>query len=294
MKSTPKSDDTLLTFLEFPEFPRGEVSKRNETTLSKSSKRICSRPSRPFKTTMTKPQVTRGRDENLNIPSKAGSIDWLAVLRSTENTCEIQDRVLGIEEDEPILAQLKDINLKLNHEGETKSVFTGFTLNFVFGPNDYFDNEVLTVDFYVRADAELPIKNIGDDKELQKFRNTKGCTINWKPNKKPKALVTATQGGPRGVGGYDIYDSFFTFFDPPTLNDKTVRKIFRAKSPKYYEDFKYIMNGWNYCSYCVHYTIGFVLATEVIPDAKKIHGKEVEKAFLEKLPFSDDNRFIEI
>ena len=95
-----------------------------------------------FKITMTKPQVTCSRDENLNIPSKAGAIDWLAVLRSTENTCEIQDRVLGIEEDEPILALLKDINLKLNHEGEKNSVFTGFTLNFVFGPNDYFDNEV--------------------------------------------------------------------------------------------------------------------------------------------------------
>ena len=51
------------------------------------------------------------------------------------------------------------------------------------------------------------------------------------------------------------------------------------------------MNGWNYC---VYYTIGFVLAMEVIPDAKKIHGKELKKAFLEKLPLSDDNRFIEI
>jgi len=34
------------------------------------------------------------------------------------------------------------------------------------------------------------------------------------------------------------------------------------------------MNGWNYI--CVHYTIGYVLATEVIPDA------------------TDDKRLIEI
>ena len=36
------------------------------------------------------------------------------------------------------------------------------------------------------------------------------------------------------------------------------------------------MNGWNYICYCVHYTIGYVLATEVIPDA------------------TDDKRLIEI
>jgi len=251
-----------------------------------------------FKTFKTKPRqvmATCRRDANRNIStSSKADIDWLAVLRSKGNG-EIRDRVLRIDEDEPILAQLKDINLKLNHdESGEKSIFTGFTLNFVFGPNDYFDNEVLTVDFYVRADAELPIRGIGDNRELQKFRNSKGCTINWKPNKKPKALITATQGGPRGVGDYDLYDSFFTFFEPPTLNDKTVGKILKAKVPKYHQDFKYIMNGWNYINYACHYIIGYRLATEVIPDAKKIHGKELEKAFLEKLPLSDDNRFIEI
>jgi len=240
------------------------------------------------------------RDENRNrAVTKAGRIDWLSVLRS-ENYLRspIHERVCPSridESDESILAQLRDITLTRNRnatDAEGKPIFTSYSLNFVFGPNIFFENEVLTVDFHLRDGAELPIYDLCEEKELLKFRNCNGCTINWRPGMKPKALITATQGGPRGVG-YDLYDSFFTFFDPPKLNDKTVRKIFTTKTPKG-KRAKYILNGWDYASYKAHYQIGFDIALEVIPQAKQVHEREIEKAWLENLPLSDDNRFVEL
>uniref|UniRef100_A0A182VTV2 Nucleosome assembly protein 1-like 4 n=1 Tax=Anopheles minimus TaxID=112268 RepID=A0A182VTV2_9DIPT len=113
---------------------------------------------------------------------------WLTVLKSS-----FLDHIIQ-EADEPALKQLQDVRVRLFNEPEP-----GFELQFHFGSNDYFTNEVLTKNYFLRCapNPDAPAKFNGFE-----IYNYQGCTIDWKPERN---LVN-----PPG-------NSFFDFFSPEML-----------------------------------------------------------------------------
>ncbi|XP_053666361.1 nucleosome assembly protein 1-like 1-B [Anopheles marshallii] len=113
---------------------------------------------------------------------------WLTVLKSSLLDHLIQPA------DEPVLKQLQDIRVLLVNEPEA-----GFELQFHFGSNDYFTNEVLTKQYFLRCapNPDAPARFNGFE-----IYHCKGCTIDWKPEHN----LTLTPG-----------NSFFDFFNPETL-----------------------------------------------------------------------------
>jgi len=137
---------------------------------------------------------------------------WLQVFRN----CDIVGENLQ-EHDEPILSHLQDI--KVIHRENPM----GFTIEFYFSENEYFTDRVLTKSYEMKCalDPEDPLSFEGA--EIYKCA---GCTINWKPGKNvtvktvqkkqknknnPKQVRTVQKEKPQ--------DSFFNFFNPPTVSE---------------------------------------------------------------------------
>lgn len=55
-----------------------------------------------------------------------------------------------------------------------------FTLEFVFSPNDYFENTVLTKAYIMKCEPEIDTPFTFDGPEIYK---SKGCQIRWKEGK---------------------------------------------------------------------------------------------------------------
>jgi nucleosome assembly protein 1-like 1 len=122
------------------------------------------------------------------------------------------DVVAGLitEQDVDCLEHLQDITCVNDENGE------GFTLNFHFAPNDYFENAILTKKY------EVPNLLLGDEPIL---KNVEGCEINWKPGRSmTHREVSKTQRGKgknagqlRSVKKKEKSESFFHFFTPPKM-----------------------------------------------------------------------------
>lgn len=130
---------------------------------------------------------------------------WLKAMKnSTIFTQFIHDR------DDEVLKSLKTIQLKASDDNLRPH---DFTLVFTFGPNDYFENDVLTKTFYMK-----------DEKDCEK---TSGVDIKWKDGKNlTKKSVTKKQknkktGKTRTITKEVDCDSFFKFFRSaePTKHD---------------------------------------------------------------------------
>lgn len=130
---------------------------------------------------------------------------WVCAMGHMEPVAE-----LLTEEDVDCLEHLRDIKCLDDPEG------TGFTLEFHFSPNDYFENTILTKRY------EVPNLLLADEPIL---KNVVGCKIQWKSG---RALtfreVTKKQRGKgknagqiRTVKKKERRDSFFHFFDPPKM-----------------------------------------------------------------------------
>jgi nucleosome assembly protein 1-like 1 len=99
---------------------------------------------------------------------------------------------------------------------------SGFVLEFIFEPNDYFSNPVLTKEYFIRfsVDDENPLGYEGPD-----ITKCTGCTIDWKPGKNVTVRVVKkvqkhkNRGTKRTVTQTVKNDSFFNFFDPPKVED---------------------------------------------------------------------------
>ncbi|CAG2111736.1 unnamed protein product, partial [Medioppia subpectinata] len=137
---------------------------------------------------------------------------WLTILKNVDIFAEnIQ------EHDEPILQHLIDIRVTLIREPE------GFKLEFVFSPNEFFSNEILTKEYDLRCgpDDEDPFSYDGIS-----IVKCKGCKIEWKKGKNvTEKTVTKKQrhkskGQVRTVTKTVKNDSFFNFFDPPEVPEK--------------------------------------------------------------------------
>ncbi|CAG5128341.1 unnamed protein product, partial [Candidula unifasciata] len=114
------------------------------------------------------------------------------------------------EHDEPILVHLQDIKAVV-HSKDTP----GFTLEFHFEPNEYFTNTVLTKRYEMRYEPT--------HWTLSRTRGRRLCTINWNKGKNvtvkqiKKKQKHKGRGVTRTVTKQVQADSFFNFFNPPTV-----------------------------------------------------------------------------
>lgn len=148
-------------------------------------------------------KALHGMDENtVGIPEF-----WLTIFKNVELiSANIQ------EHDEPILAHLTDVKVRLTSQP------MGFTLEFHFSPNDYFTDSVLTKHYELKSevDPEDPFSFEGSE-----ISGSKGCEIHWKKGKNVtvrsvvKKQKHKAKGNVRTVNKEVPNDSFFNFFSPP-------------------------------------------------------------------------------
>jgi len=150
-------------------------------------------------------------EEATNLEDTKGIPDfWLTIFKNVDMLAEMVQS-----HDEPILHHLQDIQLKLK-------AGSGFVLEFVFEPNEYFTNPILTKEYNIRfsVDAENPLGYEGPD-----IIKCTGCTIDWKKGKNvtvrtvKKVQKHKNRGTKRTVTQTVKTDSFFNFFDPPKVED---------------------------------------------------------------------------
>jgi len=137
---------------------------------------------------------------------------WLTIFKNVEMLAEmVQDN------DEPLLELLQDIKITF---GEKEPM--GFTLNFHFAKNDFFTNSVLTKQYDMKClpDPEDPFSFEGPE-----IFKCVGCPIDWLPGKNltvkqvKKKQKHKSKGSVRTVTKQVKADSFFNFFEPPTIPD---------------------------------------------------------------------------
>jgi len=161
-------------------------------------------------------ELSEGVKEKVKVEDKPEDKDikgipefWLTILKNVDTFAEnIQ------EHDEPILKHLTDIRVTLIKEP------AGFKLDFVFSPNEFFTNEILTKEYELRCTPDLEDPWSYDGIAIVKC---KGCQINWKSGKNvTEKTVTKKQkhkskGQIRTVTKTVKNDSFFNFYDPPAV-----------------------------------------------------------------------------
>ena len=149
-------------------------------------------------------KAVHGMDEN----TKGIPEFWLTILKNVEL---ISNNIQ--EHDEPILAHLTDIQVKLSPKPKM-----GFTLEFYFSPNDFFTNSVLTKHYELKAEVDPEDPFSFEGAEVSKCT---GCEINWKKGKNvtvrsvTKKQKHKSKGNVRTVEKQVPNDSFFNFFSPP-------------------------------------------------------------------------------
>ncbi|KFW05968.1 Nucleosome assembly protein 1-like 4, partial [Fulmarus glacialis] len=117
------------------------------------------------------------------------------------------------EYDEPILKHLQDIKVKFSEPGQPMS----FSLEFHFGPNDYFSNSVLTKTYKMKSE---PDKTDPFSFEGPEIVDCEGCTIDWKKGKNVTVKTIKKKQKHKGRGTVRTItkqvpnDSFFNFFSP--------------------------------------------------------------------------------
>jgi len=158
---------------------------------------------------------------------------WLTVFQNANETL-----LSGSFEqiDEPILKHLEDITITLPEKN------TGFTLNFHFGPNEFFTNTVLTKEYELKSDFDPEDPLEFDGPEM--FRS-KGCKIEWKAGKSTTVKIIKQKvkqkgkgkGGPKFVTKEEKRETFFNFFKPPKVPEDPKEEVDDEKQALITQDF---------------------------------------------------------
>lgn len=135
---------------------------------------------------------------------------WLTIFKNVDILAAmIQDH------DEPILKHLEDIRV-IFHEGAEM----GFTLEFHFTPNEFFNNRVLTKKYEMKSEPDEADPFSFEGPEIV---GAKGCKIDWKKGKDVTVKIIKKKqkhkgrGTTRQVTKTITNDSFFNFFKPPEV-----------------------------------------------------------------------------
>jgi nucleosome assembly protein 1-like 1 len=149
---------------------------------------------------MTDAKPSEGADVAVGIPQF-----WVCAMGHMEAIAESI-----AEEDVDCLEHLIDVKCLDDADGN------GFTLEFHFGPNEYFQNSILTKRY------EVPNLLLGDEPIL---KNVEGCKIQWFPKKclTHREIVKKQRGKGKHAGQIrnikkqERRESFFHFFEPPKM-----------------------------------------------------------------------------
>merc|ERR1719384_76297 len=142
---------------------------------------------------------------------------WLTIFKNVDMLQEMVQ-----EADEPLLHKLTDITVTFSEQP------MGFTLHFYFAPNDYFSNLILTKEYEMKCE---PSEDDPFSFEGPEIFKCKGCTINWKEGKNltvktvKKKQKHKSKGNVRTITKQVKNDSFFNFFDPPTLPEDEEEEV---------------------------------------------------------------------
>ncbi|XP_071452696.1 nucleosome assembly protein 1-like 1-B [Hetaerina americana] len=135
---------------------------------------------------------------------------WLTIFKTVGMLAELVQ-----EHDEPILKHLVDVKVQF-----LESNPMGFILEFHFSPNEYFTNSVLTKEYEMSCDPDGSDPFSFEGPEIYKC---KGCTIDWKKGKNVTLKVIKKKQKHKSCGSLRTViktvqnDSFFNFFNPPTV-----------------------------------------------------------------------------
>lgn len=146
---------------------------------------------------------------------------WLTVLKSAQCTDALIE-----DHDEPLLCKLKDVTLTYDNEKSVEG-FIGFTLNFWFEPNEYFEETVLKKEYKLRL---TPDKDEILTYEGPEIVQAQGTTITWKKDKNvTKKILKKKQknkktGHTRTTTTEVSQDSFFNYFTSIELRVENMKK----------------------------------------------------------------------
>merc|ERR1711915_209791 len=160
-----------------------------------------------------KEEVKESKDDAKGIPSF-----WLTIFKNVEMLAEMVQ-----ENDEPVLELLDDVTVSL-----TEKAPMGFTLHFHFKENEYFTNSELTKEYEMKCE---PMEDDPFSFEGPEIFKCKGCTIDWKKGKNltvkqvKKKQKHKNKGSVRTITKQVKADSFFNFFDPPTVPDDPTAEV---------------------------------------------------------------------
>lgn len=143
---------------------------------------------------------------------------WLTILKNVELLAEMVQ-----EHDEPVLTHLEDIKVIIHDKDPV-----GFSLDFHFSPNEYFTETVLTKRYEMRyePDPEDPFSYEGPE-----IIKCSGCSITWNKGKNitvkqvKKKQKHKGRGQTRYVTKQVQADSFFNFFNPPTVPEGSESEV---------------------------------------------------------------------
>ncbi|XP_053304524.1 nucleosome assembly protein 1-like 4 isoform X2 [Spea bombifrons] len=133
---------------------------------------------------------------------------WLTIFRNVDMI-----NISLQEYDEPILKHLQDVKVKFSDAGQPMS----FTLEFLFEPNEYFTNSVLTKTYKMKSEPDSTDPFSFEGPEIV---DCEGCTIDWKKGKNVTVKTIKKKQKHKGRGTVRTItkqvpnESFFNFFSP--------------------------------------------------------------------------------
>lgn len=137
---------------------------------------------------------------------------WLTIFKNVDMLSEMIQP-----QDEPILNHLEDVRVEFKEKDPM-----GFTLEFLFETNEYFENRKLTKEYVMRSEPDEQDPFSFEGPEIVKCN---GCKIDWKKGKNvtvktvKKKQKHKASGTTRTISKTVQSDSFFNFFNPPTPPD---------------------------------------------------------------------------
>lgn len=175
---------------------------------------------------------------------------WLQALKNCTNYDE-----LIREGDEEALSYLADIRVILIKEPEMS-----FKLEFEFAPNPFFENAVLTKQYYLSSDS---------DDEFYGFSIIRaiGCKIDWKDG--------------MNIGEKEP-ESFFNFFNPPELADNSTAKSTENVANFFESNFDLQQD----------FETGLFIKEKLVPNAVLYYINEIDDVTGECAEFNDNDETI--
>ncbi|KAG8434322.1 hypothetical protein GDO86_012631 [Hymenochirus boettgeri] len=163
-----------------------------------------------------KNKVTLSEKEDPEAENTKGIPDfWLTIFRNVDMI-----NISLQEYDEPILRHLEDVKVKFSDPCQQMA----FTLEFHFGPNDFFTNSVLTKTYKMKSEPDSTDPFSFEGPEIV---DCEGCTIYWKKGKNitvktiKKKQKHKGRGTVRTITKHVPKDSFFNFFSPVKVSGES-------------------------------------------------------------------------